>query len=194
MQRRNNNNVRRQKKKKDDSKSKDRDTNNNNKKIENRLGETVRIASIVQKCMKTGRSSYVEMRALGRLTNHNIKSRVEAVRPLVPKDAGEAQELLSRLPAVVSEGYADMLTPNGTVRERELDRLLAIDADIVTCLGILESELRPAPEASAVKSRTTTTAATTTESAEADGALAALRELVKERKEFVGALRASGAS
>ena len=52
------------------------------RRLENRLGETVRVASIVQKGMRTGRSSYVEMRALDRLTNYNVKSKVRAIKSL----------------------------------------------------------------------------------------------------------------
>jgi len=47
---------------------------------------------------------------------------------------------LAKIPQAVSDGYTRVLTPNGIVRESELDRLLSIDAEIVTCLGMLESE------------------------------------------------------
>jgi hypothetical protein len=109
------------------------------RRVENRLEETVRIASIVQKGMATGRSSYVEMRALDRLTKHNIKTRVSALKKSL-KLTAEVEELLTKIPQAVSDGYAKVLTPNGIVREKELDRLLSIDAEIVTGLGMLESE------------------------------------------------------
>ena len=136
------------------------------KKLESRLGEIVRIASIVQKGMDTGRSSYVEMRALDRLTSHNIKSKADALRQHV-KPESDLAKLLSIIP---SAGYTDVLTPNGIVREQELDQLLSIDADIVTCLGIIESELK-----SHKKSR---------------DAVDALKELIEERKKLVDSLRA----
>lgn len=134
------------------------------RKQQGNLGETVRIASIVQKGVDTGRSSYVEMRALARTTNRNLRPKVRAI--LEHLDDGT----IKGLPAEMSEGYTDVLTPNGNVRPDKLDRLLSMDADIVTFLGIIESELRnkSAPSES----------------------LKALKELVQERKKFVDALRA----
>jgi hypothetical protein len=41
----------------------------------------------------------------------------------------------------MTESYTRVLTPNGIVRAKELDGLLTIDADIVVCLGMIESEL-----------------------------------------------------
>jgi hypothetical protein len=134
------------------------------RKLESRLGETVRIASIVQKGMATGRSSYVEMRALDRLTNHNIKARVDEIKKST-KLNGELEELLSKIPAAMSGGYAKVLTPNGIIREAELDRLLSIDGEIVTCLAIIESE-------------------------QARDVIDTLKELMEERKKLVDSLKA----
>jgi hypothetical protein len=131
------------------------------RRLESRLGETVRIASIVQKGMATGRSSYVEMRALDRLTNHNIKTRVDEIKKSVKLNS-ELEDLLSKIPPAMSGGYAKVLTPNGIIREAELDRLLSIDGDIVTCLVIIESEQ----------------------------ARGTLKELMEERKRLVDALKA----
>jgi len=107
------------------------------RRLESRLDETVRIASIVQKGMATGRSSYVEMRSLDRLIGHNIKAKVSEIRKSV-KLSTELDELLTRtLLQAVSEGYTKVLTPNGIVREKELEQLLSIDSDIVVCLGMM---------------------------------------------------------
>jgi hypothetical protein len=134
------------------------------RKLEGNLGETVRIASIVQKGVDTGRSSYVEMRALARTTNRNLRPKVHAILQHLDDNT------IKGLPAEMSEGYTDVLTPNGNVRQDKLDRLLSIDADIVMSLGIIESELKnkSAPSES----------------------LKALKDLVLERKKFVDALRA----
>jgi hypothetical protein len=134
------------------------------RRLESRLGETVRIASIVQKVMATGRSSYVEMRALERLTNHNIKTRVDEIKKSVKLNS-ELEDLLSRIPQAMSDGYAKVLTPNGMIREAELDRLLSIDGDIVTCLVIIESE-------------------------QARDVIDTLKEMMEERKRLVDSLKA----
>ncbi len=138
------------------------------RRLESRLDETVRIASIVQKGMATGRSSYVEMRALDRLIKHNLKNKVSAIIKSL-KLKTELEDLLMKIPQAVSDGYTKVLTPNGIIREIELDRLLSIDADIVTCLGMFESE-RPQ------KMR--------------DEIVGTLKELVEERKKLVDSLKA----
>ena len=134
------------------------------RRLESRVGETVRIASIVQKGMTTGRSSYVEMRALDRLTNHNIKTRVDEIKKSVKLNS-ELEDLLSRIPAAMADGYAKVLTPNGIIREAELDRLLSLDADIVMCLVTIESE-------------------------QARDVIDTLKELMEERKRLVDSLKA----
>ncbi len=90
--------------------------------------------------MTTGRSSYVEMRALDRLTSHNIKTKVRAIKKSLKLNS-KLEALVSKISQAMSESYTKVLTPNGIVRRKELDRLLSIDADIVICLGMIESEL-----------------------------------------------------
>jgi hypothetical protein len=136
------------------------------RRLESHLDETVRIASIVQKGMATGRSSYVEMRALDRLTSHKIKAQASSLKKSLKPNA-ELEDLLGRIPQVMSDGYTRVLTPNGVVRESELDRLLTIDADIVTCLGMIESE----------------------KSQKMRDAIGALKELLEERKKLVDSLK-----
>lgn len=136
-------------------------------RLESRLGETVRVASIVQRGMTTGRSSYVEMRSLDRLTNHNIKRKVHALKKPA-KLSAELEDLLMKIPPAVSDGYTKVLTPNGIVRENELDCLLSIDADIVMCLGMIDPE----------------------RSQKMRDAAEALKELLEERKKLVDSLKA----
>ena len=116
--------------------------------------------------MATGRSSYVEMRALDRLTKHNIKTRVSALRKSLELN-GELDDFLSKIPQAMSDGYTKVLTPNGIVRESQLDHLLSIDSDIVIYIGMFESE----------KSQIIEIANT-------------LKELVEERKKLVDSFKA----
>ena len=138
------------------------------KRLENRLDETVRIASIVQKGMTTGRSSYVEMRALERIVRHNINASVQIIRSTPIAKDGEMAELLSKVVSVRG-GYADTLTPNGVLRKDELEQLISIDSEISMCLGMLEA---PGTRAKALDVAVT------------------LKELLEERKRLVGSLRA----
>jgi hypothetical protein len=138
------------------------------RRLESRIDETVRIASIAQKGMTSGRSSYVEMRALDRLTSHNIKTKVHTIRKSY-KLSIELEDLLSKISQAMTESYTKVLTPNGIVRGKELDRLLSIDADIVICLGMIESELN---------------------SVKMSDLIDMMQELVEERKRLVDSLRA----
>ena len=136
------------------------------RKLESNVSETVRIASIVQKGMSTGRSSYVEMRALARQTGQNIRSKVHAI--MTTTKAGKSDPVLKALTMETADGYSDVLTPNGTVTQDKLDGLLAIDGEIAMCLGIVQLQLREG-KTDAIKT---------------------LEELLRERKKFVDDLRA----
>jgi hypothetical protein len=138
------------------------------RRLESHIDETVRIASIAQKGMTTGRSSYVEMRALDRLTSHNIKTKVHAIKKSLKLNS-KLEDLVSKISQAMSESYTKVLTPNGIVRGMELDRLLSIDADIVICLGMIESELN---------------------SLKISDLIDTMEELIEERKKLVDSLRA----
>jgi hypothetical protein len=137
------------------------------RRLESRIDETVRIASIAQKGITTGRSSYVEMRALDRLTSHNIKAKIHALKKSL-KLNGKLEDLGARISQAMPESYTKVLTPNGIVRGKELDRLLTIDADIVICLGMIEYELN---------------------SLKISDLIATMEELLEERKKLVDSLR-----
>jgi hypothetical protein len=108
------------------------------------------------------------MRALDRLTNHNIRTKVRAIRKSLKLNS-ELDDLLSKISQAMTETYTKVLTPNGIVRGKELDRLLSIDADIVVCLGMIESELN---------------------SVKISDLIDMMKELVEERKRVVDSLRA----
>ena len=140
------------------------------RKLESRIDETVRIASIAQKGMTSGRSSYVEMRALDRLTNHNIKRKLQAIKKSLKLNSS-LEELISKVSQAMSESYTKVLTPNGIVRQKEFDRLLSIDADIVICLGMIGSELKSS-------------------SSKLFDLIATLEGLIEERRTLISSLKA----
>jgi predicted RNA-binding protein YlxR (DUF448 family) len=138
------------------------------RRLESHLDETVRIASIAQKGMTTGRSSYVEMRALDRLTRHNIKAKAQTIKKSLKLNS-KLEEVILKLLQGMSESYPKVLTPNGIVRRKELDRLLSIDADIVICLGMFGSELNQSKMSDLIRT---------------------MEELLEERKMLVDSLKA----
>ena len=138
------------------------------RRLESRIDEAVRIASIAQKGMTTGRSSYVEMRALDRLTSHNIKTKVQTIKKSFKLNS-KVEELMLKISQVMCESYTKILTPNGIVRRKEFDRLLSIDADIVICLGMVGAEL---------------------DSLKISDLIRTIEELIEERRKLVDSLRA----
>jgi alpha-N-acetylglucosamine transferase len=138
------------------------------RRLESRIDEAVRIASIAQKGMTTGRSSYVEMRALDRLTSHNIKTKIQTIKKSFKLNS-KFEELMLKISQGMSESYTKILTPNGIVRLEEFDRLLSIDADIVICLGMVGTEL---------------------DSLKISDLIRTIEELIEERRKLVDSLRA----
>ena len=138
------------------------------RRLESRIDEAVRIASIAQKGMTTGRSSYVEMRALDRLTSHNIKTKVQTIKKSFKLNS-KFEELMLKISQGMSESYTKILTPNGIVRRKEFDRLLSIDADIVICLGMVGADI---------------------DSLKISDLIRTIEELIEERRKLVDSLRA----
>ena len=124
--------------------------------------------------MTTGRSSYVEMRAVSRLVVYNIKSRVNSIKPLISNS--NYPELLS-ISAVMSNGYEFTLTPNGIVKINELERLLSTDSDIAILLLTIEKVLKSNNN-------------NHNNSSVIDEDLAILRELLNKRRKLVDILKA----
>ena len=124
--------------------------------------------------MTTGRSSYVEMRAVSRLVVYNIKSRVNSIKPLISNS--NYPELLS-ISAVMSNGYEFTLTPNGIVKVNELERLLSTDSDIAILILTIEKVLKSNNN-------------NHNNSSVIDEDLSILRELLNKRRRLVDVLKA----
>jgi hypothetical protein len=100
-----------------------------------KLNRIVRAVSTMQRGIRTGHSSYVEMHEANNLIIHNIKLRINSMKPFIDKELHE--KLISILPAMLN-GYEFTLTSNGTVKNLDLDRLLSLDSDITMLLLSLE--------------------------------------------------------
>lgn len=134
--------------------------NTRRKKTNGNLGETIRVASIVQKGVDSGRSSRVEMDAISRIASQNIRKKVNGLST----NDGRLSETLADILSATSKGYLGVLAPNGRIQKEKFGALMAIDDEIVRCLEILESE---------ISSGKTT-----------DESVQALQNLVKQRKEI----------
>ena len=100
-----------------------------------KLNRIVRTVSTIQRGIRTGYSSYVEMHEANNLVIRNIKLRINSMKPFIDKELYE--KLISILPAMLN-GYEFTLTPNGTVKNLDLDHLLSLDSEITMLLLSLE--------------------------------------------------------
>jgi hypothetical protein len=135
-----------------------------------KLNTMVRAASTMQRGIRTGHASYVEMHTANNLVAHNIKLRINSMKPSMDKDTYD--ELISILPAMLS-GYELTLTPNGTVKNLDIDHLLSLDSDITLFLVSLEFALKHHVNQTTI-----------------DEKMSFLKELINERRRLLNNLRA----
>ncbi|MBV9178269.1 MAG: hypothetical protein JO297_14660 [Nitrososphaeraceae archaeon] len=122
----------------------------------------------MQKNIATGRSTYVEMRAVSRMVAHNMGLRINSIKSL----SYNRHPLLSTIFSTMSSGYEFTLTPNGVLKRDDLEKLISIDSDIANLLVAIESNLR------------------SNDKAEIGGELCLLKELLNKRKALIEILKA----
>src|SRR5919197_921640 len=101
--------------------------------------ETIRIASYMQRSIASGRSSYVEMRAVSRIVTRNMKSMINSISSIM--NDHRSAELL-QISSAISNAYEFALTPNGKIRQTDLEELISGDGDIAIVLATLQAKVR----------------------------------------------------
>ena len=138
------------------------------KKNTSNLDEAIRMVANMQKNIATGRSTYVEMRAVSRMVAHNIGLMVNSIKSL----SYNRYSLLSTIFSTMSSGYEFTLTPNGVLKRDDLEKLISTDSDIANLLAAIESNLR------------------SDDKAEIGEELCTLKELLNKRKALIEILKA----
>lgn len=138
------------------------------KKNASNLDEAIRIVSNMQKNIATGRSTYVEMRAVSRMVAHNIGLRLNSIKFL----SDNRCSLLSTIFSTISSGYEYTLTPNGILKRDDLEKLISADSDIANLLAAIESNLK------------------SNDKADIGDELCLLKELLNKRKALIEILKA----
>jgi hypothetical protein len=138
------------------------------KKNASNIDEAIRIVSNMQKNIATGRSTYVEMRAVSRMVAHNIGLRLNSIKFLTNNRCS----LLSTIFSTMSSGYEYTLTPNGILKRDDLEKLLSADSDIANLLAAIESNLK------------------SNDKADIGEELCLLKELLNKRKALIEILKA----
>jgi hypothetical protein len=138
------------------------------KKNTSNLDEAIRMVANMQKNIATGRSTYVEMRAVSRMVAHNMGLMVNSIKSL----SENRYSLLSTILSTMSSGYEFTLTPNGVLKRDGLEKLISTDSDIANLLAAIESKLR------------------SDDKAEIGEELCTLKELLNKRKALIEVLKA----
>lgn len=138
------------------------------KKNASNIDEAIRIVSNMQKNIATGRSTYVEMRAVSRMVAHNIGLRLNSIKFLTNNRCS----LLSTIFSTMSSGYEYTLTPNGILKRDDLEKLISADSDIGNLLAAIESNLK------------------SNDKADIGEELCLLKELLNKRKALIEILKA----
>jgi hypothetical protein len=100
--------------------------------------ESIRMASNMQRSITSGRSSYVEMRAVSRIVAHNMKAMINSMRSTM--NDHRSVELLA-VSSAISSAYEFILTPNGTIRHNDLEELISADLDISVLLTTMKDKI-----------------------------------------------------
>jgi hypothetical protein len=108
------------------------------KKQMTNTGETIRMASNMQRSIASGRSSYVEMRAVSRIVAHNMKAMINSMRSTM--NDHRSMELLA-VSSAISSAYEFTLTPNGIIRQNDLEELISADLDISVLLTTMKDKI-----------------------------------------------------
>jgi hypothetical protein len=100
--------------------------------------ETIRMASNMQRSITSGRSSYVEMRAVSRIVAHNMKAMINSMRSTTNDHISVE---LSAISSAISNAYEFTLTPNGIIRHNDLEELISADLDISVLLTTMKDKI-----------------------------------------------------
>ena len=138
------------------------------KKNASNLDEAIRIVSNIQKNIVTGRSTYVEMRAVSRMVAYNMGLRLNSIKFL----SDNRCSFLSTIFSMMSSGYEYTLTPNGILKRDDLEKLISADSDIANLLAAIESNLK------------------SNNKADIGDELCLLKELLNKRKALIEILKA----
>ncbi|HEY7570865.1 MAG TPA: hypothetical protein VH796_05805 [Nitrososphaeraceae archaeon] len=134
------------------------------------LDNTFRIASILQKSIKSGRSSYVEMSRVNQIVSFNMKSRLDSLKS--KSISGNYHDILA-LFRHLSFCYESAITPNGSIKIKDLNRMLNYDSEIVIQLDnfkkLSNCNNNKATDLDYIKN---------------------LKDLIKEREDFMKSIRA----
>ena len=114
----------------------------------------VKLASLLQKALETGRSNYVEMSEISRYIGHYVKTQTDDSSTYMDyilnnyRNENNFKELRIELVNVFNDinangvnGYEKLVAPNGSVNKSLLESLIQIDAEITSGMNMIRGAL-----------------------------------------------------
>jgi hypothetical protein len=123
-----------------------------NKKEKQGFNGIVKLASLLQKALDTGRSNYVEMSEISRYMSYYIKTQTEESSAHMDYILNNYREdngfkrlrndlvtLFGDLNETASNGYEKLVAPNGSVNRGSLEELIQIDTEITGAMNLIKN-------------------------------------------------------
>ncbi len=117
----------------------------------------VKLASLLQKALDTGRSNHVEMSEISRYVSYYVKTQIDDSALYMDyilnnyRDDNGFKHLRNDLVAIFNElndtassGYEKLVAPNGSVDKNMLEELIQIDTEITSAMNLIRNALMAA--------------------------------------------------
>lgn len=114
----------------------------------------VKLASLLQKALDTGRSNYVELSEISRYVSYYVKTQIDDSSMYMDyilnnhNDSDgfkrlrtELAELFNKLNETTVNGYEKLVAPNGSVNKNLLEQLIQIDTEITSSMNLIKNVL-----------------------------------------------------
>jgi len=134
------------------------------KKAKPAFNGIVKLASLLQKALDTGRSNYVEMSEISRYVGYYIKTQVDDSVMYMDYILNNYRDdnsfrrlrndlvtLFNELNEMASNGYEKLVAPNGSVNRDSLEELIQIDTEITSTMNLIRNVLMAAKNSGEVK-------------------------------------------
>ncbi|MFQ5921103.1 MAG: hypothetical protein ACE5JV_03705, partial [Nitrososphaerales archaeon] len=126
----------------------------------------VKLASLLQKALDTGKSNYVEMSEVSRYLSYHVKTQVddstrylnEILNNCGDDDDNHSKHLMKNLFKFLGElsdialnGYEKLVSANGNISKNKLEELILIDTEITNSMKLIKNLLMSSKGSSVVK-------------------------------------------
>jgi len=124
----------------------------------------VKLASLLQKALDTGRSNYVEMSEISRYVSYYIKTQIDDSVMYMDYILNNYRDdnsfrhlrndlvtLFNELNETASNGYEKLVAPNGSVNRNMLEELIQIDTEITSAMNLIKNALMVAKNSGEVR-------------------------------------------